>query len=239
VDAFGAFYLHSDSHAVTKLLNTARQHDDLQNYVATISGTDIDVDAIDTFLRCKSHNHHEALLELLVDPRFIGCGHVRLMSQFPEEYGVRPGLVTDFLRAFFTMWWDGSPELYFTVLGGEHNEAAVLQVIMDKPVWTYSRIPLLSPSFIVDGTPKQMFVNHPEVIAFMRSQIATFLTTLDSSHPAHLPVEQVATFNATITSLGSQAAGATLQHLAAGLPIFQAICSGDKALIRVTRVGVV
>ena len=62
------------------------------------------------------------LLEHLVDPMHIGCGHIRLMLQHGESYGIRRELVLSFLRAFFELWWEGSPELDLTLLPGDHRD---------------------------------------------------------------------------------------------------------------------
>ena len=48
-----------------------------------------------SFLCSRDHIDHRAdLLELLLEPFSIGCGHLRLMSMHPEEYGV--GSSTDY-----------------------------------------------------------------------------------------------------------------------------------------------
>jgi rhodanese-related sulfurtransferase len=52
------------------------------------------------FLRNPPHELWEALLEHLVEPAHIGCGHIRLMLQHGEEYGIRKELILAYLRAF-------------------------------------------------------------------------------------------------------------------------------------------
>lgn len=219
IKAFGGFYVHTDSNALTALLEKAKAKETLREAAGRVcTGEDFV-----SFLCSRDHIDHRAdLLELLLEPFSIGCGHLRLMSMHPEEYGVRPGLVSDFLRVFYTSWWAGNPHLYFTVLDGEHMEVAVVNVFGndcepgESSLSLSSFVPALSPS--CEG--RQIFVNHPDVSAFIRKGMGRFLGDLPADHPLQLSPEQVSEFETEITMLGGGMTGATLGHLAGGLPIY-------------------
>jgi hypothetical protein len=40
------------------------------------------------------------LLELLADPAYLGCGHLRLLIQHPDQYRVRPQLTQWFISTY-------------------------------------------------------------------------------------------------------------------------------------------
>jgi rhodanese-related sulfurtransferase len=158
-DTFGHFYLHTDAHAFEALTGALRADPRVQPAVGITSHEEWF-----GFLRHAAPGAREALLEHLVEPAHIGCGHIRLMLQHSAEYGTRRELVLSFLRAFFRLWWEGAPETELVVLPGDHREAAVLNVRLAEEVWGLSRVPLISPA--CGG--RQMFVNHPDVASFLR-----------------------------------------------------------------------
>jgi hypothetical protein len=93
-------------------------------------------------------------------------------------------------------------------LAGGHGEGAVYNVLMaeDQP---YSDVPIVSPS----RGGVQAFVNHPQVTAQIRAQLAAFLCH-------RLPGLDAGALFAEQQRLGAQQAGATLGALAAGLPVY-------------------
>ena len=157
LDSFGDMYMHTDVHAVEKLFEDLRQDAQLGDALRGVQTTD----EMSAFLRNPGDENLEALLEHLVDPAYVGCGHIRLMLQHSEEYGIRRELVVSFLRAAWRLWWQGAPELMITTLPGGHAETAVLNVRIEEELWDLSLIPLLSPA----RAGSQSFVNHPDVIA--------------------------------------------------------------------------
>ena len=78
----------------------------------------------------------------------------------------------------------GHEETETQVLPGSHAEGAVVNVVAEHGVESFSRIPLVSP--MAGGS--QMFVNHPQVSAFLRGQIARFSSRFDDDRRAHVSV---------------------------------------------------
>jgi len=161
-DAYGEFYMHSDVDAFDALTNSMCA-DQRLDCPADAEGAIALVRQPDPALR-------ETLLEHLVQPAHIGCGHIRLMLLHGEEYGIRPEVVVWFLRAFYRQWLDGTPELSPTLLPGVHEEAAVLDIRLDEPLWGPTPIPLVSPA--CDGL--QMFIYHSDVNAYLRDSFVRF-----------------------------------------------------------------
>eukprot|EP01102_Stenamoeba_stenopodia_P011953 TRINITY_DN3715_c0_g1_i3.p1 TRINITY_DN3715_c0_g1~~TRINITY_DN3715_c0_g1_i3.p1 ORF type:complete len:163 (+),score=32.84 TRINITY_DN3715_c0_g1_i3:166-654(+) len=108
------FYMHTDSHAVERI------HEDF--------GEEIDLSSVPL-------EKQERLLEVLLKPENIGCGHIRLLLQHPEEYETPRNLTEMFIRAFFYHMWnkeDPKSKLHVSnleILDGDHKEKAVLQVL--------------------------------------------------------------------------------------------------------------
>ena len=113
------------------------------------------------FMRTPPEALRDAVLEHLVQARGHGLRAPALRDDRRRRTRVRPGLARAFLEAFHRLRWSGAPELEWVVLGGEHVEGAVANVVVDGELHSYTRIPLVSPN--VGGV--QMFVNHPQVTA--------------------------------------------------------------------------
>lgn len=189
------------------LLLTARE----QASGATFGRTEIRqalLDRLDRFGSFYMHTDDQAQAasgdsgEHSVEPAHQGCGHLRLMLEHPDQYGVRRELVTDFLRAFHELRSEGTPGLDLVRLAGDHRESAVLNV---RVAGDKSRVPLIAPS----RGESQVFVNHPDVVShFRRSGAGSDL------------------FDA-VQKLAARQLAATLGHLAPGLPVFEVTFAPD------------
>ena len=170
-----------------------------------------------------------ALLEHMMQPAHIGCGHLRLAMLHPERYGIRPKLIEAFLRSFLSLRWQGHEDNEIAVLPGGHAEGAVVNIVVEHEVDAFSKIPLVSP--MAEGS--QMFINHPQVSSFLRAQVTRFLArqgdrvTLGRGGEAEL--------SAVLTELGDVQLGHTLTALAAGLPVYEV--RFDDVTARVTAAG--
>jgi hypothetical protein len=173
------------------------------------------------FLHKPAPELRDALLEHLVDPAHIGCGHIRLMLQHSDEYGIRPELVLSFMRAFYRLWWEGAAELQLTTLPGGHEEGAVVNIRLAENVLSLSNIALISPQ--CGG--QQMFVNHPDISAYLRQATVRYLAR--GVGPLSVEPAQEGALQAAVDELAARQMTATLGHLAKGLPVFEVIFSAD------------
>jgi len=210
VEAFGRFYLHTDGHALERLGRSLRR-DPRTHGQAPPEG---DHAALLGFLRAPPPALEAVVLEMLVRPEHVGCGHLRMMIERPERYGVRPGIVADVLRAVFTRAWQRPELLDLAVLEGEHEERGVLEVRIEHPVHAHSVVPMVTPH---EGT-RGLFVLHPQVATFLREETAEFLSE-------QLPPEEAArvrpeALRAHIEALGERQLRATVSALAPHLPHF-------------------
>ncbi len=218
VDTFGRFYMHSDTPTGAKFVETVKADPVLGPAVQAFTSP-LDWRA---FMRAPPPHLQQRLLELEVVPEALGCGHLKLMMTQPARYGVRPGLVADVLHAMWSLRWGGAPEIDFVVLGGEHNEAGVVNVVVDGELWAFSRVPLLSPN--VDG--HQVFINHPQVAVYLRKLVAEFLLRAEEKlHPDETPHAALAD---AMQELGAKHLSATLSVLAKGLPGFEVRFHADE-----------
>ena len=217
VDAFGRFYMHTDDHALDHLIGALRDDAVTGPVVSSIDHPN----AWRTFLAAPPESVRERVLELLLDPNNVGCGHLKLMLLHPDLYGVRPTLVPEFLRAWFHLRWSGATDLEYVVLAGGHAEGAVLQVTVDDDLWALSPIPMVAP-FSQDT---QVFVNHPQVVDFLREQTAHFIVRAAPSLGLHM-VDHGALVD-TMRDLAGTQMGETLTRLANGLPVYRASFGSD------------
>jgi hypothetical protein len=210
-DTFGGIYFHTDNHALNRLVRSLREDPRLEPAIADLH----DVEQWERFLQRPPRELQPALLEHLVQPAHVGCGHIKLALTRPDDYGIRPELITSFFEAFYRGLWDGARDFHWVVLGGDHAEGAVVNVYLEGELWPFSKVPMIAPS--IGGV--QMFVNHPQVVAHMREQTARFAF---GPVAAYMPTPALNpdALMAEIPRLGAQQTGHTLQALAAGLPVF-------------------
>lgn len=209
LDAFGRFAFHTDTAAGNRLIAAIRSDPRTQDAVGGIT----DPLAFRSFFASPPEAIRPALLELMSLPAHLGCGHLRLMTQFPQRWGVRDGLTVQVLRAALELRWRGRHDLEVTPLPGGHSEGAVVNVHISEELDAFSWVPLVSPSI----AGRQMFVNHPDVASFLRRQLARWVTQQTDLLPS-LP-RPAELFDA-MQSLHQVQLLATLEALAAGLPIF-------------------
>lgn len=211
LDAMGRFYIHTDVSAANASIASMRSDRRLDAALEGISETM----QWRSFMQAPPVAVRDLVLEHLLQPAHLGCGHVRLMWQNAERYGVREELTRMFLQTFLQARWNGAIEAEFIPLAGGHAERAVLQVHVAGELQPFTPIPLVSPS--CEGT--QMFVCHPQVVAFLRGQLISFAL----QQRALVPSVSVEVLRATLDDLAGAQAAATLGVLAKGLPIFDVV----------------
>lgn len=216
IDTFGDFYIHTDGLAFEALIAAVDGDERLEQHVA---GLKTNADWLG-FVESPPKEARDALIEHLVRPAHIGCGHIRLMMQHSDEYGLRRELVASVVRSVFRLWWDGLPEVSVTLLPGEHAEGAVVNVRVEKELWGLSWVPLISPAC----GATQMFVNHPQVSARLRGAIMQF--HLRGHGPVPVADREPA-FRAAFAELAERHLAVTLGYLAKDLPVYEVTFRGD------------
>ncbi|MBL9105758.1 MAG: rhodanese-like domain-containing protein [Myxococcales bacterium] len=229
IDTFGHFYVHSDTIAANDLIKSMRADRRLDEHLPPITSNAQDWRE---YMASPPRAAHELILEHIAAPGHVGCGHLRLMLQNSEKYLVRRELVEAFLRTYFKMRWEGVLELDYVILGGGHQEGAVVNIRVAGGVWPFTRVPLISPAC----GATQMFVNHPQVAEFMRDQVARFF----SIHPDFLPVGEshFGMLQKDMRRIAGIQLGHTLAALAKGLPIFDVVFRSEQEF-SVEEVGAV
>jgi rhodanese-related sulfurtransferase len=209
---FGRFYVHTDTHALARLGEALAV--DARFAPLTAEGPP-DPARVEALVRRPPPELEEALLAQLVQSDHVGCGHLRLMLEHPSEYGVRRELVEAVLRESFRLGWSHPELLSFAVLEGEHEESAVARVWLDRPVHTYTRV----PTFPSTGPGEaSVFVAHPEVSAFLRAELGSFL--LENASTLGVRAPELEPFHHELDALAARQIAATLRHLARELPVY-------------------
>lgn len=218
LDAFGRFYMHTDMAASDGATDALRCDPRCSDALRDVS----DPLELRRFWASPPRELRDALLECSLQPSSIGCGHLRLSLTQAREFGTREGLVCAVLRSFHEQRWDGASEIEFVPLAGGHTERAVLNVRIGGPLFSFSRIPLVSPA--VGGA--QVFVHHPRITSYLRKQLAQFLALqTDIVGGAPLDAEEL---HIEMERLGALQLGKTLVALAKGLPIYDVIFHGEE-----------
>ena len=228
LDTFGRFYLHGDVNTANALIKAIRADG---RFTDALEGVYEPMTWRRFFARPPAEVR-EHLLEYMLQPAHIGCGHLKLTIQEGASYGVRSELVRDVLRSFTRLRWSGAPETEFVPLPGGHSEGAVINVRVHGDLRSYTPIPLVAPR----GPGTQIFVNHPQVASRLREEMASFLVEQDDlgiAGPSHRDA-----LLAEMGALASTQMGLTLGRLAKGLPVYD-VTFERNARFTVEQVGVV
>jgi rhodanese-related sulfurtransferase len=208
VESFGRFYMHTDRHALDRLRAALRTNPRTAAYGDRLHD---DTSAM-AFVRAPPPAVEEALLDALTRPEHVGCGHLRLMMERPERYGVRAGLVADVLRAAFSRGWRRPELVDYVALDGDHGERGVLEVRIEHTVHAHTVVPMVAPH---EGT-RELFVLHPQVAAFIRAENADFL--VERLTPEEARRVRGDALRTRIEELGERQLHATVAALAPTLP---------------------
>jgi rhodanese-related sulfurtransferase len=230
IDTLGGFYMHTDLNTIARVADAMRADPQLEPALAEYQ----DPHSLRQFLRRPPLLLREAVLEHLCQASAVGCGHIRLMHEQSADYLVRPGLVLDFLRAFFHARWEGAFRAEYESLHGRHGERAVLNTRVEGKLQPFSPIPLVSPS----AFGCQMFVNHPQVSDFLLRLLVDFLL-LQSDVVPELAIKDLRPIlHMEVATLHAIHVKNSLGHLARGLPIYDVVFEAGGP-IRVTAAGIV
>ncbi len=210
LEEFGSMYMHTDEHALESLLDLFRKEEKF------VSENLNSVGELEGLIRNPPEDLRDDLLGFLLDPEFIGCGHLKLILQKYKLYGIRKGLVLDAIRAFFWTMWTGTTEqkkkLTYIVLSDQHDEGAVVSVeISDDELNEDTLLPAISPK--VNGL--QMFVVHRQAEVHMRLVIARKI--VQAKRLDVVESSEGDLFIQTMDKIGSHITGLTVAHLAGGL----------------------
>ncbi|MCA9605864.1 MAG: rhodanese-like domain-containing protein [Myxococcales bacterium] len=225
-DALGALYMHTDVHASNELIRAMRADDRLTDAI----GSTYEALEWRAWMSAPPVEVRELVLEHML--RHVGCGHLRLMMEHPTDYRIRPTLAPELYAAYIRERWSDSPQLELTVLAGGHREGAVVNVRVEHDLHAFTPIPLISPA--CEGS--QMFVNHPQVSAHLRNEVAAFLC--EQGDVLGVAPGQARDLAARMHDLGAHQMGQTLGHLANGLPIYDVTFRADGG-VRIEPAGTV
>lgn len=111
------------------------------------------------------------LLELVVHPAHVGCGHLAGMLREPEKYGTQRGLVEEAIRTFYLLLWSGNPKLILEVLEGHHDEDSVVVVPSCGGPTIAASCAAIAPK------AASSFVYHPDAARFVRESLVKLAHT--------------------------------------------------------------
>ena len=224
-DAFGTLYFHTDVHASNALIKALRDDRRMDAALEHV------FEPLEwrRFMRAPPAAVRPIMLEHVANPAHVGCGHLRLAMLNADAYGVRRELVEGFVRVYLSLRWEGVDENEIAVLPGGHAEGAVVNVLLADGAEAFSRIPLVSPM----AMGSQMFINHPQVSAFLRAQLVRFFARQRDVVPLGGAWESALTL--ALESIGSAQMARTLATLAGGLPLFDATFDDQGGVTVVAR----
>ncbi|MBL8680828.1 MAG: rhodanese-like domain-containing protein [Myxococcales bacterium] len=213
IDGIGRFYMHTDTTALNAMIMKLRAKPEIEHLLPPLPGLP---EHWRKWTASPPMEIRPLLRELLLVPEHIGCGHLRRTLLMASEYGVREELTRAFVHALYELYWAGSTSISIEVLGGAHDEGAVVSVVVDEdPLHAFSRVPLVSPS----GEQGQMFLNTPQVANYLRNEAAAFWMRKTDMSPLRRSHEK--RYHEVLSELAGAQAASTLGALAKGLPRYE------------------
>lgn len=212
----GRFYMHTDAHAMHHLAEFLNE-----GYGAKrMGGKKFHTPAeMYNYVINPDPRLQVFLSRYLLDPRFVGCGHMKLMMTKPEQYGMSEKVLRSLSVAFFDTMWnvpERAPQLAYPCLPGDHKEGAVVNIVIPAEELTEkTMVPMVAPS---DGKIS-VFVNHPQVVKFMNKQVAYLLAKEGGSVIKDLIVDPDAVVT-HMEQLQNEGVRQTVSALAWGLPVY-------------------
>lgn len=220
--SFGRVYLHTDEHALERLREAVLSDPRFAHFTTNL----VTLEETAGLVRHPPVDLEHALLEHLLDPANIGCGHLRLLLSHPAAYGTRPELARAVLEAAYRQGWRHPDRLAYTVLSGAHHERAIVRVLFEHDVEAHTRVAMLVPH----GALGEVFVVHPQVIDFLRRETAGYL--VEHAHVLGLPVANRSRVINTMRTLGARQIAETRGALAAGLPVLEVRFTHEGMTVR-------
>lgn len=212
----GRFYMHTDEHAMHHLAEFLNE-----GYGAKrMGGKKFHTPAeMYNFVTNPDPRLQVFLSRYLLDPRFVGCGHMKLMMTKPEQYGMSEKVLRSLSVAFFDTMWnvpERSKLLAYPMLPGDHKEGAVVSIVIPEEELTEkTMVPMVAPT---DGKIS-IFVNHPQVVRFLNKKVAYLLAKEGGSVIKDLEVDPAAVVT-HMEHLQGEGVRQTVSSLAWGLPVY-------------------
>lgn len=207
VDEMGRFYLHSDRAAVDQLEETLADDETTARALERAGSAE-------ALLRHPPSDFEEVLRPLIVEPRHVGCGHLKTMLAHPDEYDARSALIESLIQAFFDQLWDGRPGAHFVVLEGGHAERAL--VVFEESAEDAGAPDATVPALCREGSDPQLFVSHPPAQRHARRAMLDLVVD-----EAELDEFDRANTLELAEQLDADAGQVTLSHLAPDLPMIE------------------
>ena len=164
-------------------------------------------------------NMRKALTETACDSGNVGCGHMTLMMERSDQYGVRRNLVEGIWKGLWRAWWEGwgDEQVMMEVLPGVHDEVGIL-VVNSSQTETGELESAVVAARQVEGGP--FFVVHEEAAAAAREQLLAMV----SEHVGVVLKSRDMEFASQLATLHRET---TVEALAADLPKIE-LKSGDN-----------
>lgn len=225
--SFGRVYLHTDEHALERLREAVLSDPRFAHFTTNL----VTLEETAGLVRHPPVDLEHALLEHLLDPANIGCGHLRLLLSHPREYGTRPELARAVLEAAYRQGWRHPERLAYTVLTGAHRERAIVRVLFEHDVEAHARVAMLVPH----GALGEVFVVHPQVIDFLRRETAGYL--VEHARVLGLPTANRSRVVNAMRTLGARQIAETREALAPGLPVLEVRFTHEGMTVRPVEPG--
>lgn len=216
VDKFGKFYMHTDTHAMEHLAEFLNEGYGARRMGGKKFHT---AEEMYNYVINPDPRQQVFLSRYLLDSRFVGCGHMKLMMTKPEQYGMSEKVLRSLSVAFFDMLWnvpEKAPQLVYPCLQGDHKEGAVVNIVIpDAELTDETMVPMVAPT---DGKIS-VFVNHPQVVQYLNKKVAYLLAKEGQAIIKDLVVDPVAVVD-HMEHLQGEGVRQTVSSLAWGLPVY-------------------
>lgn len=212
----GRFYMHTDEHAMHHLAEFLNEGYGVKRMGGKKFHT---ASEMYNFVINPDPRLQVFLSRYLLDPRFVGCGHMKLMMTKPEQYGMSEKVLRSLSVAFFDTMWNvpgKASQLAYPCFPGDHREGAVVNIVIPEHELTdKSMVPMVAPT----NGKISIFVNHPQVVQYMNKKVAYLLAKEGGNVIKDLNVDPSVVVS-HMEHLQNEGVRQTVSALAWGLPVY-------------------
>ena len=216
---FGRFYMHTDTQAVKRLLESVKEDAALKDWANAFDG---DITSFFESLSSVDKQTSDALLRHLLMPKHVGCGHLKLLIQESEKYQVRTQLVLHTIASFFRLLWLGNRRMHWEMLEGDHEEKQVIVIDSEQELEDTSAIP-----YACHSSEGQQSVAHSAARRFFHRRDAAYINKFISYMKQ--PTIDTDLLVTEIERLADIQMDNTLNALAKDLPVVRVVISAQTA----------
>jgi len=185
------FYYHTDVEAVQKIQEALALQRTGNSTSSQLANGEQGEQGVSFDLSYPLVYLQDDIMNLLMEPDYHGCLHLRLIMTYPTLYDIDLGVTRMLIQSYFKLLWNRDKmgtrtgdllykRLKFVVAEGAHREIAWFNLRTNRKCWGEQIAPVFTFSLQAGADPyddqvDQFFVNSNQAVVHLRRNLVDFL----------------------------------------------------------------